>query len=597
MREPMRRVPRSTAGWSAAAVAAAVVLATVAGGAQGGQAPGAGVGDWPLHNLNLRNTRYAALDQITAANASRLELKWTFETAKADSLGAPTPIVIDGVMYANAGSKLFAVNAATGQALWTHEAAITFAGGRRGPAFGDGRVYAVGQRYMYAVDARSGKAVESFGTRGVLSVANAALEFKYPGKYKPDLDPVTIGYSIVSAPTYANGMVILGLASAEMMIRGGLVVAMDGTTGAVKWVFNTVPQGPQDDGWELAKDTWGGGAMVGGGIWSQPSVDPDLGLLYVNVSNPTPAYDGSVRKGLNLFTNSIVALRLDTGKLAWHFQMIHHDIWDYDSVSGPVLFETTARGGQVKALATFGKTCYGYILNRETGVPVNPIVESAVPTTTDVPGEQPWPTQPIPYTARGVPQTPLCMTLPIVTDPELAKRVRPPFHPYLMNEYVITAPGNQGGANWGSPSFSPRTGLVYATGRNEPHSLKPKLVGSSMADNPGPDNIRHPDVDGPRGPTGVTPSMSVAAYHPGTGELVWHTELPGTTNSGNLVTAGDVVFQAVGDLFALDARTGKQVFRYASTLRMGASPMTYQVKGRQFVAVATGNAILAFGLR
>lgn len=553
--------------------------------------------DWPLHNLNLHNTRYAALDQVTSSNASKLALAWTFETAKPDSLGAATPVVVNGVMYTNAGSKLFAVNAETGKPVWTYELPVAFGGGRRGPAYGDGRIYAVGQRYMYAVDAKTGKAVESFGDKGALSVANKALEFKYPGKYAADLDPVSIGYSIVSAPTYANGMVILGLASAEMMIRGGLVVAMDGATGAVKWAFNTIPQGPQDDGWDIVKDTWGGGAMVGGGIWTQPAVDVEANLLYVNVSNPTPAYDGAVRKGANLFTDSIVALRLDTGRLAWYFQTIHHDIWDYETVTGPVLFETTVRGERVKALATFGKTCYGYILNRLTGVPINPIVETVVPQTTDVPGEQPWPTQPIPYTARGVPQTPFCMTYPVVSDPELAKRVRPIFHPYLMKEYVITAPSNQGGGNWGSPSFSPRTGLVYVTGRNEAHSLKPQPVGNTMADSPGPDNIRHPDVAGPRGPTGVTPSMSVGAYNPGTGELVWQTELPGTTNSGNLVTAGDVVFQAVGDLFALDARSGKEVFRYASKLRMGASPMTYQVKGKQYVAVVTGNAILAFALK
>ena len=557
---------------------------------------GQGSVDWPLHNLNLHNTRFSTLVQITVANVSKLALKWTFETEKADSLGSATAVVVDGTLYVNAGSKLFAVNAETGKPVWTSEAPAAFGGGRRGPAYGDGRIYAVGQRYMYAADAKTGKPIESFGDKGVLSVANKALEFKYPGKYKADLDPVTIGYSIVSAPTYVNGMVILGIASAEMMIRGGFVVAMDGRTGAVKWVFNTIPQGPQDDGWDLVKDTWGGGAKVGGGIWTQPSVDTELGLLYVNVSNPVPAYDGSVRPGINLFTNSIVALRLDTGRLAWHFQMIHHDIWDYDSVSGPVLFDATVRGQRVKALATFGKTCYGYMLNRETGAPLNPIVESAVPVTTDVTGEQPWPTQPIPYTARGVPQQPFCTIYPIVNDAELAKRVRPLFHPYLMKEYVITAPANVGGANWGSPSFSPRTGLVYATGKNAAHSLKPKLVGSTMADNPGPDNIRHPDVDGPRGPTGYTDSTGIGAYDPGTGELVWYTQLPGTTSSGNMVTAGDLLFQGVGDLFALDARTGKEVFRYASKLRINTSPMTYQVKGKQFVAVVTGNAVLAFGL-
>ena len=578
---------------------AAVLVGTLAAGALlSGQAPrpnrAANV-DWPLHNLNLHNSRYGTPDQINASNAGTLALKWTFETAKNEGIGAVTPVVVDGVMYLNAGSKTFAVNAETGKTLWTSDAPIAFGGGRRGPAFGDGRVYAVGQRYMFVVDAKTGKPVESFGDKGVLSVGNKALEFKYPGKYPAELDPVSIGYSIVSAPTYANGTVYLGLASAEMMIRGGLVVAMDGRTGAIKWVFNTIPQGPQDDGWEIAKDTWTG-ARVGGGIWTQPAIDLELGLLYVNVSNPTPAYDGSVRKGANLFTDSIVALRLHTGRLAWYFQTVHHDIWDYETVTGPVLFETTVRGERVKALATFGKTCYGYMLNRVTGAPLNPIVEMPVPQATDVPGEQPWPTQPIPFTARGVPQTPFCMVYPIVSDPELARRVRPLFHPYLMKEYVITAPSNQGGGNWGSPSFSPRTGLAYVTGRNEAHSLKPQPVGDAMANNPGPDNIRHPDVAGPRGPTGVTPSTGMGAYNPGTGELVWYRELPGTTNSGNMVTAGDVVFQAIGDFYALDARTGNQVFKYAGKVRLGSSPMTYQINGRQYVAVAGGISVLAFGL-
>ncbi len=586
------RVLRRTSAASGAVVLAAVLLH-----GQGRPASRAGTVDWPLHNLDTHNSRYATLDEINAGNAGKLAVKWTFETAKTDGLGATTPVVMNGVMYFNAGSKLFAVDAETGKSRWTYEAPVTFAGGRRGPASGDGVIYAVGQRYLYAVDATSGKALESFGDKGVMSVGNKALEFKYPGKYKADLDPVSIGYSIVSAPTFANGVVYLGLASAEMMIRGGLVVAMDAKTGAIKWVFNTIPQGPQDDGWDIVKDTWGGGAMVGGGIWTQPAVDVESGLVFVNVSNPTPAYDGSVRKGQNLFTDSVVALKLDSGKLAWYFQTVHHDIWDWETVTGPILFETTVRGERVKALATFGKACYGYMLNRVTGAPLNPIVESPVPQLTDVPGEQPWPTQPIPYTARGVPQTPFCMTYPIVTDPELAKRVRPSFHPYLMKEYIITAPSNQGGGNWGSPSFSPRTGLVYVTGHNEAHSLKPQPVGDSMAKNPGPDNIRHPDVAGPRGPTGVTPSTGMGAYNPGTGELVWYKELPGTTNSGNMVTAGDLVFQAIGDFFALDARTGREVFRYPSTARLGSSPMTYQVKGKQFVAVSSGNAVLAFGLR
>ncbi|HEV3060394.1 MAG TPA: hypothetical protein VGY48_19275 [Vicinamibacterales bacterium] len=405
---------------------------------------------------------------------------------------------------------------------WTVSLPTAFSGGRRGPAYGDGRIYAVGQRLLYVVDAKTGKLVESFGDKGILRVANKALEFKYPGKYAADVDPVTLGYSIASPPTFANGTVYLGLASAEMMIRGGLVVAMDGKTGAIKWVFNTVPQGQQDEGWDIARDTWGTGAKAGGGIWTQPAIDQELGLLFVNVSNPTPAYDGSVRKGINLFTNSIVALHLETGKLAWYFQNIHHDIWDYDTVAGPTLFDVTVRGRSVKAVATLGKTCYAYIWDRATGTPLNPIVESPVPTTTDVPGESVWPTQPIPYTSRGVPQQPFCMTYPIVTDAELAKRVRPPFYPYQMSDYIITAPGNQGGANWGSPSFSPQTGLLYATGKNDPHSLRVKPVGDTLAATPGPANLSHPDVNGPRGDKGFSPNMGVGAYEPATGTLVWY---------------------------------------------------------------------------
>jgi quinohemoprotein ethanol dehydrogenase len=552
--------------------------------------------DWPLHNLDLHNSRYAPLDQVNVSNASRLALKWSFETGGNEGIGSITPVVVDGVMYFNAGSKLFAVNAATGKPAWTFSLPRAFSGGRRGPAYAGGRIYAVGQRFLYAVDAKTGALVESFGDRGVLSVANQALEFKYPGKYPADLDPVTIGYSIASAPTYANGTLYLGLASAEMMIRGGLVVAMDGKTGAIKWVFNTIPQSRQDEGWEIAKDTWGTGARIGGGIWTQPAVDLELGLLYVNVSNPTPSRDGSARIGANLFTNSIVALHLDTGKVAWHFQTIHHDIWDYDTISGPILFDATVGGKPVKAAASLGKTCYAYIWDRATGAPLNPIVESPEPTTTDLPGEQPWPTQPVPHTARGIPQQPFCMTYPRVTDPELAKRVRPMFHPYAVKDYFILAPGNTGGANWGSPSFSPRTGLLYATGKNDAHSLRLQPVGDTLAATPGPSNLRSPEVVVPRGDKGLTPTMGIAAYEPGTGNLVWYTELPDQTSSGSLVTSGDVLFQAVGDFFALDARNGKPVFKYASKAHLGASPMTYQVDGKQFVAVAAPNAVLAFAL-
>ncbi len=553
------------------------------------------IGDWPLHNLDLHNTRYSSLQQIDTSNVSRLDVSWSFQ-APGGYIGETTPLVVDGVMYFNSGSQLFALDAATGKTVWTFQADQPFRGGGRGPAYGDGRIYAFGNSVMYAVDAKTGKLVESFGKDGLLRIVNNALQFKYPGKYPADLDPTALGYSMATPPTYYNGTLYVGLPFSDSLLPGGLVVAADGVTGAIKWTFNTVPQGPQDEGWAIAKDTWSGTARYGGGIWTEPAIDPELGLIYVNAGNPTPNYDGSSRKGMNLFTNTLLALRLESGKLAWHYQVLHHDIWDWDLVSGPVLFDVTAGGRTIKGVGSLAKNCQAFMFNRETGQPLNPIVETAVATRTDVPGEEVWPTQPIPYTSYGQPQLPVCATFPIVTDPELAKRVRPSYHPYLVNEFVITAPGNQGGANYGSPAFSPRTGLFYATGKNDAWSIKVKPVGDTLK--PGPGNKGHFAVIGETGKTGVTATQNVAAYDPATGRQVWSLELPGSTNGGSLVTAGDLLFQPSGsELYALDARSGKPLFKH-TTGRGGirASPLTYEAGGRQHVAVVAANTVVALAL-
>jgi glucose dehydrogenase len=383
------------------------------------------------------------------------------------------------------------------------------------------------------------------------------------------------------------------------------MIAADAATGAIKWVFNTVPQGPQDDGWEIAKDTWVGGIRHGGGIWTAPAIDPELGLLYVNSTNTSPTFDGSARKGINLFTNALIALDLATGRLKWYYQTLHHDIWDWDLVSGPVLFDMVVDGKTIKGVGSPGKTCYVYLLDRATGAPLNPIVEMPVPTTTDVPGEQPWPTQPIPFTSKGVPQQPFCATYPSVTDKALIDRVRPSFHPYLANDFVITSPGNTGGANYGPPSFSPRTSLFYVTGKNDAYSIKVNPVGRNMrselpADAPADraSAVAFTGTIAARGETGMTPSMTVTAYNPATGQLVWQVELPRITNSGNLVTAGDVLFQGVGtDLYAFDARSGKQLLKAAVEGGIRASPLTFQADGKQYISIVGGNTIYTFGLR
>jgi quinohemoprotein ethanol dehydrogenase len=560
--------------------------------------------DWPLHSLDLSNSRYSPLAEINISNVNQLTLKWSLDASA--NIGAVTPLVVNGVMYFHSGSTLFALNAATGASLWTTRVTPAFPGAGRGPAYGDGKIYGYGGNGVYAVDARTGSLVDSFGDHGLLAIVKKALDFKYPDKYPADLDPTTLGYRpLTTPPTYYRGTLYVGLAHSDSHIPGGPMIAVDATTGAIKWVFNTIPQGPEDDGWEMAKDTWIGGAREGGGIWTPPAIDPELGLIYFNATNPSPSFDGSARKGLNLFTNAIVALNLETGKLAWYYQTLHHDIWDWDLVSGPVLFDATVAGRTVKGIGSPGKTCYLYVLDRVTGKPLNPIVETPVPTKTDVPGEEPWPTQPIPYTAKHVPQEPFCATFPAVKDPELAKRVRPMFHPYLVNEFVITSPGNTGGANYGPPSFSRRTGLLYVTGKNDAYSIKVRHVGgtiraSDATDTP-PDRasaIAFTKTIEAIGDFGVSAETTVTAYEAVSGRQVWQSVVPKVTNSGSFVTAGDLLFQGIGDgsFYAFDARSGAQLFKFTAKGGIRSSPLTYQVDGKQYVSVVAGNTVLAFGL-
>jgi PQQ-dependent dehydrogenase (methanol/ethanol family) len=546
--------------------------------------------NWPMHNLDLRNSRFARLDDINTGNAGRLALKWSFDLPREQSIGQVTPLVIDGLMYFNSGSRLFALDAATGKQAWTVRIEPEFPGTGRGPVYGNGRIYAYGLNVVYAVNAKTGVLDAGFGNQGRLLVADAALRFKYPEKD-------ALGYQVASPPAYLDGTLYFGLAQSEGHIPGGLVVAVNSDTGAVKWVFNTVPQSPADEGWAIAKDTWQGGARAGGGMWTAPAIDNELGLLYVNAGNPSPDYDGSARKGVNLFTNSIVALRLSDGKLAWHYQAIHHDLWDWDLVSGPVLFDVEVNGQTVKGVASAGKNCLLYMWNRETGQPLHPIVETAVPTATDVPGEAVWPVQPMPYTAKGVPMQPFCATYPILTDPARAARARQMYHPYSIKDSVIVS---HGGSSFGSPAFSPRTGLLYVTGKNAAISITVRPVGDTLR--PSREPVGHSSVIATRdNNTGVTPSETVTAYNPATGELVWQDEHPSRTNigsAGNLATAGDLVFQGsdTGAFYALDARNGKTLFTHAAKAGIRASPLTYRLNGSQYVTVVATNSVLTFAL-
>ena len=590
---------------------ACILLLTVgapfaAGGQQGrttstGDPPritAAGQTNWASHNLDSYNQRFADLDQIDVESAGRLAQRWSYAVPAGLPLGQVTPIVVDGVMYFHGGQQVIAINAVTGESIWTLELTEPTAGGRvRGPTYGDGTIYAYEGANLVAVDAATGELVETFGDEGILPVVGLALQAKYPDVYPPTLDPFSLGYRINTPPAYHDGTLFVGSALSENHMPGGLVIAADATTGAIKWVFNTIPQRPQDEGWEIADPTWGDGQRVGGGVWTQPALDLDFGLLYVNAANPSPAYEGASRPGANLFTNATIALNLETGALAWYYQTIHHDLWDWDHVTGPVLFDVTRNGETIKGVGAAGKNCLLYLWHRETGEPINPMVETVVPTDTDVPGEVVYPTQPIPHNAAGVPLTPFCATFIDVDDPEVMARSRQMYTPYSTTQPYVVA---HGGSSFGSPAFSPRTGLLYVTGKNAAVSLTVNPLGDSLR--PGPHGGGHTDnFDELSRIPSYTKTTAVSAYEPVSGELVWQQVLPALTPiaaSGNLVTAGDVLFQGTDDggFYAFHAVTGEQLFTHAAARPIQSSPLTYEVNGTQFVAVVATDTVLAFAL-
>jgi len=354
--------------------------------------------------------------------------RWLFQHGVIDGVSnQTTPIVVDGTMYVtDSRGSVYALDAADGHLLWSYDVTELIGGGaregyifrNRGAVYANGVVYTAGGSFLFALDAKSGKPIQSFGKNGQASVLMDVLA----PRYEDVKTAISVGYWFTTAPQYYNGTLYIGSTRSESHIPGGYVLAVDAQTGKVKWSFNTVPQNERDQGWDIAGPTWVGGERNGGGIWETAAIDPQLGLLYMPVGNPFG--DSTKRAGINLFTDSVIALTLDTGTLKWFFQETHHDVWDYDSGAPPTLFDMQVRGQRVRALAHASKNGYLYILNRETGQPIHPIKEMPVPTTGARAGEQPWPTQPIPFTASGKPMEPVCPIVPLEIPPSQLRSTR-----------------------------------------------------------------------------------------------------------------------------------------------------------------------------
>jgi quinoprotein glucose dehydrogenase len=466
---------------------------------QAGQLPSTKNGEWPMYTADLRGSKYSPLDQVNAANFNRLQIAWTFRT---DNLGPTpeaklegTPLMVKGVIYATGGTRrsVVALDAKTGELKWVYgmdEGARAAASPRklsgRGVAYwtdgrGDDRILYVTIGYrLISLNAKTGQPISSFGKDGVVDLKEGVVV----GKDKQiDLERGEIG--LHSTPAIVNDTVIVGSSMEEGLAFNyrtslntkGLVRAFDVRTGKQIWRFNTIPYPgqPGNETWEDGSWEWTGNL----GVWTQITADPEAGLVYLPVETPTLDEYGGNRPGNNLYAESLVAVDLKTGVRKWHFQLVHHPVWDHDISSAPLLIDATINGRTRKLVAQPTKQSYLYVFDRITGEPIWPIPERPVPQT-NVPGEKTSPTQPIP--TRPAPYSRAFLAPEDVIDFTPALRTQalenlkryvweptPFIAPQLPNGQILGAinVGNLvGGINWPGASFDPETGIFYGQANN-----------------------------------------------------------------------------------------------------------------------------------
>jgi quinoprotein glucose dehydrogenase len=470
--------------WSAILPAALLAFA-VAPSTQPRPYPSTARGEWPSYAADLASTHYSPLAQIDASNFNALEVAWRFRT---DSLGPRpefklegTPLMVNGVVYTTGGTRrsALALDAATGELLWVHgerEGARSAAAPRqlsgRGVAYWtDGRVerilyVTIGYR-LVELDAKTGAPVAAFGRDGIVDLKEAAVF----GNRQP-IDPVTGEIGVHSTPTVTrDGIVLVGSSMREGGTprthnnTKGLVQAFDVRTGRRLWVFNTIPRPGEfgNDTW--LNDSW---AVNGNtGVWNQISVDEDLGLAYLPVETPSSDFYGGHRPGNNLFADSIVAVDLKTGQRRWHYQLVHHSLWNFDVSTAPILADITVGGRPVKAVFVMTKAAMMYVFDRVTGQPVWPIEERPAPKG-DVPGEwysptQPYPTRPRAYDLQGVTEDAVIDFTPELHREAMQTLARykmgPIFTPPVVSrlEGPIAGFRSSGGTNWPGGSYDPET--------------------------------------------------------------------------------------------------------------------------------------------
>ena len=594
--------PRLTAGVIYATVLLALSLAS------GLRLSGQGRHEWRDYAGGPDSSRFVASTQITPSNVQQLQVAWTYPAGLTDF----NPVVVNGIVYGRGPEGSFvALDAATGKQLWIHSGVQGF--NTRGINYWqskDGkarRLIFSSTNILQEIDAVTGETISSFGKDGRVDLREGL-----------DRDPAAVNQQSRTPGRVFENLLILGSATnQEYASAPGDIRAFDVRTGALVWTFHTVPR-PGEYGY----DTWPPEAWktVGGANnWGEQSIDEKRGIVYIPTGSAKYNFYGGNRKGANLFGDCIIALDARTGKRLWHFQMVHHDIWDLDNNSAPQLTTIRRDGRSIDVVAVASKTGYLYVFDRVTGKPIWPIEERPVPQGTTVPGEalsptQPFPSAPPPFSRQKFTADDLN---PYLLTPEEREQFRQrilkarndgPFTPIGFEE-VIHMPGNQGGSNWGSTAGNPTDGSVYVIGFNVPtiiRLLKPGEIRAGARGGP-PEVVKEgrPVTEGfGLYPTIVNPPYTTLnAYDLNKGTLKWQIGLgddlrlvgKGVKGTGSAATVkGGIIPTATGLLFVTaadrkvhvyESATGKQLWELQLGATTTGSPSMYELNGRQYLLV------------